>query len=327
VADENETVVSYNLPVEIKKINVVQGEPIKVGDTLLLLYQSKLTSEINKISYILEELKAKKTKKTNRSRSEIKVLKAEQAARINQLSTEIKKLEAEYKLKKGLVANFKSMQGSVGNNQDTSIDFSNPLIIQIEELKKQIKMANEPSQVVIERLNDELSNNGDPLLDQVQLMTNELALLNDKKDELVVRAQINGVIGSVLFNEGEKVTPYDTIVTIHQSFPSYVKGYIHENLHGYVYIGQTVNLCSTTGKTTSTGVVTGIGSRIVEYPIRLTKSKEIVIWGKEVIIKLQDNNNFHLGDKIVISTPDSTPKNSLSLFLRSFFDQKGSGSK
>jgi multidrug resistance efflux pump len=286
-----------------------------------------LTFEINKISYILEELKAKKTTKTNRSRSEIRVLKAEQVARLNQLSTEIKKLEAEYKLKKGLVANFKSMQGNVGNRRDTSIDFSDPLKVQIEELKKGIKIANEPSQVVIERLNDEVLSDGDPILDQVQLMTNELALLNEEKDELVIRAQINGVIGSVLFKEGEKVAPFDTMMTIHQTFPSSVRGYIHENVHGYVFIGQTVDLRSATGKTTSDGVVTGIGSRIVEYPIRLTKSKEIVIWGKEVIIKLPDHNNFHLGEKIAISTPDSAPKNSLFSFFRSLFDQKGSGSK
>jgi hypothetical protein len=49
------------------------------------------------------------------------------------------------------------------------------------------------------------------------------------------------------------------------------------------------------------GEVVGIGTRIVEYPVRLRKVPEVQMWGREVNIRIPPNSGFLLGEKVVIS--------------------------
>jgi HlyD family secretion protein len=114
------------------------------------------------------------------------------------------------------------------------------------------------------------------------------------------------MIGMVKFKEGEKVSPFDTILTLHPAAPSYVKGYIHENVYSRVATGDTVEVRSfTDNRQATTGKVAGVGSRIVIYPERLQKRVDIPIWGREVIIKIPDNNSFLLGEKVLIVVHDA----------------------
>jgi multidrug resistance efflux pump len=321
IADTKEIVVNYNLPVEIKKINVVQGQPIRAGDTLVVLDQPELTMKINTISHSLEELKATKATQATRSRSEIRQIQAEQIARVNEIKAEIKKLEAEYDLNKKLMSELRSVSKNGRDVSDTS-EVSNPILVEIAELKKVLEVTKNPSQIVIDRLNGEISSNEDPLVVQVERMTKELTMLNEEKERLVILAQIDGVIGSVNFKEREKVSPYDTIMTLHRESPSYVRGYIHENVHSSVTVGQSVSIRSMADSYTSDGDIVGVGSRIVEYPIRLRKIQDVVMWGKEVLVRIPDDNKFLLGEKVVISVPYGKAKSIVKIFFSGIFNSK-----
>ncbi len=315
IADTKEIVVNYNLPVQIKQINVVAGQPIQRGDTLVILGQPEMSIKINTISHTLDELKATRATQNSRSRSEIRQLQAEQVARVNEIKSQIKKKEAEYELNKKLISELRSVSSAGRNASDSTDDAGNPLLVEISELKKELEIAKNPSQIVIERLNGELSGSEDPLVVQVERLTKELAMLNDEKAKLVILAPMDGVVGSVIFKEQEKVSPFDTIMTLHGEFPSYVKGYIHENVHSSVSVGQTVQIHSLSDNFNSTGEVVGVGSRIVEYPLRLRKHQDIVMWGKEVLIRIPDDNKFLLGEKVVISVPYGETGNFFKLFV------------
>ncbi|HEX2956470.1 MAG TPA: DUF3616 domain-containing protein, partial [Chitinispirillaceae bacterium] len=289
------------------------------GDTLVVLDQPELTMEINAISHTLDELKATRATQNTRSRSEIRQLQAEQIARVNEVKSEIKKMEAEYELNKKLISELRSMSGNRKNSFDSTAELSNPLLVEIAELKKELEIAKNPSQIVIERLNGELSGSEDPLNSQVERLTKELAMLNDKKEKLVILAPMDGVVGSVTFKEQEKVSPFDTIMTLHGESPSYVKGYIHENVHSSVSVGQTVVIHSLSNNFNSAGDVVGVGSRIVEYPARLRKNQDIVMWGKEIVVRIPDDNKFLLGEKVVISVPYGESNNIFKLFVSKVF--------
>lgn len=321
IADTKEIVVNYNLPVEIKEINVVQGQPIRSGDTLVILDQPELTLKINEISHALDEIKATKATLATRSRSEIRQIKAEQIAQVNKIKAEIKKLEAEYELNKKLMSELRSFSKSGKNPADGS-DISSPILVQIAELKKLLGAASSPSQIVIDRLTDEISSSEDPLVVQVERMTKELTMLNAEKEKLVILAQIDGIVGSVNFKEREKVSPFDTIMTLHRESPSYVRGYIHENVHSSVSVGQSVNIRSMADAYVSEGDVVGVGSRIVEYPLRLRKVQEIMMWGKEVLVRIPDDNKFLLGEKVVISVPYGKTKSFVKIFFSCFLNSK-----
>jgi multidrug resistance efflux pump len=320
IADTKEIVVNYNLPVQIKQINVVAGQPIRNGDTLVVLDQPELSMKINTISHTLDELKATRATQNTRSRSEIRQLQAEQIAHVNEIKSQIKKKEAEYELNKKLISELRSVSREGKINTDSVNELSNPLLVEISELKKELEIAKDPSQIIIERLNGELKGSEDPLVVQVERLTKELAMLNDEKDKLIILAPMDGVVGSVIYKEQEKVSPFDTIMTLHGESPSYVKGYIHENVHSSVSVGQTVQIHSLSDNSYCTGEVVGVGSRIVEYPVRLRKHPDFVMWGKEVVIRIPDDNKFLLGEKVVISVPCGETGNFFKLFVSKLFN-------
>lgn len=259
IADAREVVVNSGNPVEIKKIHVVQGQSIREGDTLVELRRPELDMKINEITLQISQMKTQKY------------------AKINSIKSQIKELEAQYERNKKLTAELKSFrkQNSSANQDDSQ----NPLLIKIENLKKELQLAVSPAQI-----------------------KEELNLLLAEKEKLTIYAQINGIIGSVNAKEGEKVSPFTPIITLHTKSPSYVKGYIHEDVYNKVNVGQKVTIASLSDPNNKIeGEVVGVGSRIVEYPVRLRKRPDFQIWGREIIIRIPSENNLLLGEKVRIS--------------------------
>ncbi len=130
----------------------------------------------------------------------------------------------------------------------------------------------------------------------------ELSLLHAEKKDLLKHSPITGVIGSVNFKEGEKVSPFDPILTVHSRSPAYVEGYIHENVYSRISVKDKVRVVSMANKSAATiGEVVGVGARIVEYPLRLRKRPDIQMWGREVQILIPPENRFLLGEKLIIT--------------------------
>jgi multidrug resistance efflux pump len=299
IADTKETILNADAPVAIKKISVVQGQTVDVGDTLVILERPELDLKLSEISHMLSEYKARKTYQTTSSLSEKRKIQAEQVERVNEINAKIRELEAQYEMNKKLVAELRSVKKEDEKEDDS---MSHPILTQIKSLRHLLESARNPTQIQIERINKQLSNTDDPLGAQVQRLSDELSLLQQEKEKLIMCAQISGMIGTVKFKEGEKVSPFDTILTLHAAAPSYVKGYIHENVYSHVTVGDTVTVKSfADAKQGVSGQVVGVGSRIVDYPERLRKRQDIPIWGREVIIKIPENNSFLLGEKVLIS--------------------------
>ncbi|MFC1584603.1 DUF3616 domain-containing protein [Fibrobacterota bacterium] len=300
IAESREIVVNLENPVEIGKIHVVQGQLIKTGDLLVKLNRPGLTLKINDITHQLNELKVQASLNTGMSRSQINRLKAEQAARINEINSQIEALEAQYRLNQQLTSRLKSIKKP---EQEPDVgQESNPLKLRIASLKKELQLALSPTQIQINLLQQGLSSSDNPIRIQIESLENELQLLKAEMQRLTIFSPINGIIGSVNFKDGEKVSPFATILTLHTKSPSYVKGYLHENIYSQVAIGEQVEINSISDKTNRTlGDIVGVGSRIVEYPVRLRKRQDIQIWGREVVIKIPEENGFLLGEKVIIT--------------------------
>ncbi len=301
IAESREIVVNSDNAVEINKIQVVQGQVINEGDTLVELNQPELTMKISEITHQLDELKAQKLADASVSRSQIRQLEAQQETKVNEIKTQIRQLEAQYEMNKRLASELKSINKKKSGTSE--FQENNPIKIKIESLKRELEFALHPSQIKIESLKSGLYSSGDPTIIQVQGLESELKLLLEEKRKLVKFAQINGIIGSVNFKEGEKVSPFVPIVTLHTKSPSYIKGYIHEEVYNKIAIGQKVDILSMTDRSNRTeGEVVGVGSRIVEYPVRLRKRQDFQIWGREVVIKIPPENTFLLGEKVLITS-------------------------
>jgi len=299
IADTKEVIVSFDKGVEIRTIHTIPGQVVKAGDLLVELDRPDLNLKINEISHELERYKSRGNLNGEDLKSQIRQLKAKEALVNSEFDYKIKQLTFKQDLNKKLSSGLKSVQPS--EKSDTIIS---PIEMEIESLKKERELAINRIKIETDGIQYKLKYPESPVNIQTQSLEKELNMLVKEKETLMIYSQINGVIGSVHFKQGAKVSPFVPILTLYIKSPSYVNGYIHENLYNRVSVGDKVTVASVTGKNI-TGEVVGVGSRIVEFPTRLRKRPEIQIWGREVQVRIPEDNRFLLGEKVMLCSAEN----------------------
>jgi len=298
IAETREVIVNSEEPVEIWNIHVVPGQEIKKGRVLVELERPELTMKINEISHQLDELKSQHLINKDEIRSQISQRKAEQSSIIGEIEHKIQLIQSHYRFNKEMVAGLKSI-----SPKKEPFRMSGSIAIEIDNLKKERQLTRKRLQTEIDDLNSKLASSEAPESIRQERLQKELELLYKEKKALLIRAPIDGVIGAIHCKSGEKISPFEPILTLHTRSPSYVRGYIHENIHNLASVGDNVHVASTTGELRSVdGQIVGVGSRIVEYPMRLKKRPEVQSWGREIEISLPDSNPFLMGEKVMIQT-------------------------
>ncbi|MBF0450125.1 MAG: hypothetical protein HQK75_05440 [Candidatus Magnetomorum sp.] len=303
-AESNEVIVNFENSVEIKNIYVVPGQRVSKGLLLLELDQPELTLHLNEIRHQLSEYTFQRKIETNTIQTQIKELKAQKIAKTNGIHSEIKQLKSQHALNKRLTAELKSiMETDSLLNETEKATISSPIQLKIESLAEGLELSIQQMDIKIKSLENRLHSNKNPLTAKIESLEKEIELLSAAKEKLLIYSENNGIIGSVHFKRGEKVSPFVSIVTIYTQSPSYVKGFIHENVYNSISLDEHVIVSSLTGKGIfSDGVVVGVGARIIEFPERLRKRPEIKLWGREVQIRISENNEFLLGEKVMIQS-------------------------
>jgi len=317
IADTREIVINAENAVEIKNIQVVAGQAITKGELLVDFDRPDLTMEINTISHQFEELRANRTVTTEGLQSQIQGLRAQKAAKISEIDYQIKELKARYAINKELASELKSIERE--NEKYGAIARKSPIQIKIESLETSLALAINPLEIEIAMLERELISTENPFKAREARLEKELNLLLNEKNRLYIFAPVTGIIGSVNVKRGEKIAPFTPLVTLHPKSPSCVKGYVHENLYSQVALKQEVAIVSLASEEKETqGEVIGVGSRIVEFPVRLRKRPDLQVWGREVEVKIPEDNTFLLGEKVLI-TPSSERGQSYWARLRNSF--------
>ena len=306
IAETREIFINSENAVEIKRIHVVPGQAVEKGRLLVELNDPQLTGEINKISHTLEEIKATVVSDRETAVSEINELKALKKSKISEINYQIKQLQAQSDISKDLASKLrKVIREKKGETTDPNP--ADPLQIKIESLKKNLELSVQPLQIKIDTLEKELAAKVQSVDIQKEKLENDLKVLLDKKNDLYILSTVDGIIGSVNFKVDEKVSPFNTILTLHTKSPAYIEGFIHENVYSRIALNQNLKVCSLANSMMScSGEVTGIGSRIVELPERLRKIPENKVWGREVRIRIPDNNGFLLGEKVLIRSSEKS---------------------
>lgn len=299
IADTKEKVISSEFGVEIKNIHITPGQYVNAGDTLVELRSPEIDLKISEYKHLIDELKIRSKVETNLSKSEMRTLKTEHESRIIEIRSELQQLQSQYEINRQLMSQLRSInKDAIGNVSDGS----NPTSIRIKSLQKELTRLEELNSIMDDNLSSRISYGADPIKEQLKQYEDILRLYSEQKEKLVITAQNDGVIGAVFYRQGEMVSAFDSIATLHSKSPSFVQGYIHEHLHSSIGLGQKVIVKSMSNKKDMVqGEVVGIGTRIVEYPVRLRKVPEVQMWGREVNIRIPPNSGFLLGEKVVIS--------------------------
>jgi len=299
IADTREIVINAESAVEIKNIQVVPGQAITKGELLVDFDRPDLTMEINTISHQLEELRANRKVNAEGLQSQIQGFRAQKAAKISEIDYQIQELKAHYAINKELTSELKSIEKE--NESRGAVARRSPIQIRLESLEKSLALAINPLEIEIATLERELISTEKPFRVQEERLEKELNMLLEEKNRLYIFAPVTGIIGSVNVKRGEKIAPFTPLLTLHPKSPSCVKGYVHENLYNQVALNQDVTIVSLASEEKETrGEVIGVGSRIVEFPVRLRKRPDLHVWGREVEVKIPEDNTFLLGEKVLI---------------------------
>lgn len=300
IADTKEMVINAEFGVEIKNMLITPGQQVFVGDTLVEMRSPEIDLKISEFTHLINEMKTRSKTQANLSKSEMRTLKSEQEARMIEIRSELQQLESQYEINRQLMQKLRSL-----NSSDTGVMNSgskNPTLIKIHNLKQELERLDRSNAIMDENLHNQISFGVDPINEMLKQYEDQLRLYTELEKKLYIIAKSNGVVGTVFYKKGEMVSAFDSIATIHSQSPSYVLGYIHENIYSSVSLGQRVTVRSLAdSKSEVDGEVVGVGTRIVEYPIRLRKVPELIMWGREVTIRIPDENKFLLGEKVVIS--------------------------
>ncbi|NLP03889.1 MAG: DUF3616 domain-containing protein [Fibrobacter sp.] len=321
IADTKEMVIRAEFGVEIKKMRITPGQRVFTGDTLVEMRSPEIELKISEYTHLVNEMRTRSKTQANLSKAEMKALKSEQEARIIEIRSELQQLESQYAINRELIQKLRSVR----DNDSTSIAVStnNPTLIRIQNLKEELARLDRSTAIMDENLRSQISHGVDPLKDQLEQYSDQLRLYTELNKKLFITAQSDGIVGAVFYKEGEMVSAFDSIATIHSESPSFVLGYIHENIYSSVSLGQSVTVRSLADKKHQvSGKVIGVGTRIVEYPLRLRKVPEVVMWGREVTIRIPEKNQFLLGEKVLIrldhgNKPVKGPAKLANIFSRS----------
>lgn len=139
----------------------------------------------------------------------------------------------------------------------------------------------------------------DPLRVEYEDTEREISLIESRLSNLFIFAEIDGTVGAVNFKNGEKAPAFSPLITLLPLNPTYVNGYVNENLTADLKVGDIVEVASASGIKVR-GAIVSIGSRIVPIPERLLRIQTLPAWGREVVIKIPQANGFLLGEKVFV---------------------------
>ncbi|MBM4055956.1 MAG: hypothetical protein FJ264_15090 [Planctomycetes bacterium] len=272
-----------------------------IAETREIIINSDRAVEVEKI-YVLPG------QSVNKGDPLVMLISRELDKEINDISYKLKELQAQYSVNKELVSELKSLQKYFTYANKTADQ--PPIHIKTEVLPQE--------------------NHGDsgsdknPFKTHIQRLERELELLGEEKQKLSVFSQIAGKIGAVLCRTGEQISPYDAILKIHTISPGHITGYIREDMSTLVYIGQKAKIVSVSNPSNQlNGEVVSVGHRTIKFPKRLGNwnRRSEPCYGREVLVKIPEDNRLLLGEKVIISIEHETNKNIPETVKNNFFPE------
>ena len=225
---------------------------------------------------------------------ELKSLEAEYLIDIQDIDSKIESLTKELAYKKQLYnklttlkdanISFTSLEDRISSLEKEKYYVDSLYSTKRSNILLELRMSTNPVRVEIERLEAKKEFDAQHLIQDIE-----------------IRAPFDGLVGNINCKEAEHIPSFRTLLIYYEPNPTLVKGYIHEDLIMRINTGDKLTIRSTKDpETSSIGMVTGLGSRIVEIPTRLRRIPEMKTYGREVLISVPSDNSFIQKEKVII---------------------------
>lgn len=291
-AESNETAVNYNYPVVVDRLLVQPGASVKKGQPLLEVSRRKSKEVLADQEFRIAELRAEQTLWLQRKKDELTATAGKTADQLAEMEARLQSLREELAYKKSLSAGLSTLQPA-------EVDYQ-PLENRIRLLEEEIVREKEASSTRKNSLEREITLGVNPYREQIRRLEAEMEF--DETQRVIpftVPAPADGLIGNINVREQEHVQSYTTLLTFYAPHSDIIRGYVHEDQTMQVNVGDSLDVYSLkVPGMVYPGVVTGLGSRIVEIPSRLRKLPEFKTYGREVILAIPQENGFLQKEKV-----------------------------
>lgn len=129
ITGSREQTISFQHPVEISQINVVEGDKVEQNTPLLEAFRHDLATKQTIIDENITEMKTRHNESMATAHAKLQSLIAERKAKVAEITTRINKLESQLKL------NLKLLEDISGASNPENTSFESPLLAEIKGLK------------------------------------------------------------------------------------------------------------------------------------------------------------------------------------------------
>lgn len=313
VAENQETQLNLEHGVTVNRVYAAAGQFVPKGALLLEVTRTALDFKMSDLSHSIAEIEVRDQLRIADIRGELERLRAQRAEKVSAIQARIRLLESEQVLNQSLLRELKSLPVS-----DT-VAIPGPQAAKLQALRDELRLAVEPVDVEIGRLEQSLKMAGLPAQTQISKLRKEVDLYRREQERLRVYAPADGLVGAVHCREGENIPAFNALISFYEQNPNTVIAYVHESMILQVKIGDSLNVVSSLHQQERCrGRVSGLGHRVVEIPERLRKIPEIKSYGREILIQIPASNNFLQKEKVVLQRIDPAGPSFLTLFQRPF---------
>jgi multidrug resistance efflux pump len=291
-AETEPKLIHIDQDVEVQRLFVKSGVSIKAGDTLAILVRRQLAETDLALAADLQKETISLQGSNAILSAELGTNEAEKAAKIAEYEAKITQIQVrdsvESALRKALFG------GAPAPNKEAQQE--------IEALKLAIVQTGQMYALERDRISAEARANSANAGTRTQYTKSKQSQTAKDRERLVLLAPVSGYVDQLTVLEGDYVRSYTDMMRIFPIKTQKVIGFIHENADLPFQIGQKVNLVSATRATIiATGQITAASPKLVELPLRLRKFVEVRAWGREVMIQIQTENDYYIGEKVNIT--------------------------
>ncbi len=287
IADDLEQTIRFAAPVDIIAYRQVAGQLVTQGDVIVEVGQPELDAQIRMLDEQVLALELDNRESRASIKAQVIELEADGQAALATVRAE----------RQQLLQRLRANRSFLGEG-----DSAEPIATAISNLQLRERAMRRSTAARVDDLKSQLAQAKRPMDAQIEELRKQRQELLRKRAALTVLAKADGRVGSQLFQLGDRVPPFEPIMTVHGIRPTFIKGFIHEQVFNDVQIAQTVWVRSAAQQSGDwyPAVIKSLGSRIVEFPLRLKVNPMAQAWGREVILQLAAQHQLLLGEKVEI---------------------------
>lgn len=294
-AETKETEINLNHAIQISSIKVVPGQQVKKGDLLLKTLRLNEDQDFDDVEMRVSEIQTKHSARRKDFEGKLQLLKTQYEENYNTIQADIQLLDEKIALQKDLYEGLQTVQQNTSSKSPNILQRQSLLGKQndLKRIYEQEKMNLEQNLIQGEREDKKVIQ---------RLRAGKVHKSSISQIPVDLYAPTDGLIGNVHVKVGEHISDFRTLISFYEPNPSLAKAYVLEEQLVNVNLGDRFSITSTNDETHSyEASVSGLGSRIVEIPVRMRKVPSIKSYGREVIFQLPAQSKFLQNEKLVLS--------------------------